>query len=421
MIEKFVFSIVVVLLAVVAQATGQQPVPAFTFICNDGQFQGSGPCPNGGRPDALIQGADGNFFGAAQDSMEGSSTPTGGTVFSLTPSGNFTLLHTFAPGTNKTYPNGNVPGHLTEGPDGKIYGTTLFGGVGACNGYCGSGVLYRVNTDGSGFQVLHRFCSQSNCTDGGGGTLVANPDGNLYGASFTGGTGTSCAPYYQGCGTIFRVTPSTGAYKVVFNFNFTTVGGFPSALTLASDGTFYGLEVGSRGERLFHFTPATDAFHSVPVSFPNFNGLPSRPGSPMVFGPNGNLYGLYVIYAKDGEGLFEVQPDGGNLQLFPFYTTTPAGGSPDGLLLASDGNFWIADYNGKTGYGDIVTLSPANGTLIQTLTPFGGTAAVGAYPAEIIQAKDGTLWGSTYQGGDASANHFADGTVFNLNAGLPPR
>jgi len=38
--EKFVFSIVVVLLAVAAHATGQQPVPAFTFICNDGAFQG---------------------------------------------------------------------------------------------------------------------------------------------------------------------------------------------------------------------------------------------------------------------------------------------------------------------------------------------------------------------------------------------
>jgi hypothetical protein len=45
----------------------------------------------------------------------------------------------------------------------------------------------------------------------------------------------------------------------------------------------------------------------------------------------------------------------------------------------------------------------------------------GAHPAEIIEAKDGTLWGTTYLGGKASKGFFGDGTVFNLNVGLPPR
>ncbi len=341
-----------------------------------------------------------------------------GTVFSLTPAGKFTLLHTFAAGTNKTYPNGNLPGFVAEGSDGKIYGTTLFGGVGGCNGYCGSGVLYRVSKTGTGFQVLHKFCSQSNCTDGGGGALVPNIDGNLYGASFQGGTG-NCGSFYVGCGTIFRVTPSTGAYEVVFNFNGST-DEFPSTIIPASDGTFYGLDSGPQGESLFHYTPATGTFQSVALHFPTFNGLPSS-GFLLAFGANGNFYGLYHIYGKSGEGLFEVHPDGSNLQLFPFYTTRNGGGSPDGLLLATDGNFWVADYNGSSGYGDIITLSPSAGTVIQTLSPFSSSAAVGAYPAEIIQAKDGTLWGSTYQYGKAPAAHFADGTVFSLNAGLPPK
>jgi hypothetical protein len=59
--------------------------------------------------------------------------------------------------------------------------------------------------------------------------------------------------------------------------------------------------------------------------------------------------------------------------------------------------------------------------LLQTFKPFGSSAAVGAYPAVLIQTKDGTLWGSTTQYGKASTNHFADGTVFSLNLGLPPR
>jgi uncharacterized repeat protein (TIGR03803 family) len=414
--RKFAFATFLILLAGSAYAAAPQPVVVTTFICNGNA--GTGSCPNGGRPDSLIQGSDGNFYGAAQDSMEGSSTPSGGTVFSVTPAGKFTLLHTFAPGTNKAYLNGNLPSLVAEGSDGKIYGTTLFGGVGGCNGYCGSGVLYRVSKTGTGFQVLNRFCSLSNCADGGGGPLVPGIDGNLYGASFQGGTG-SCGSFYQGCGTIFRVTPSTGAYDVVFNFPGST-DEFPSSFIPASDGTFYGLDSGPQGQKLFHFTPATGAFQSVALNFPSPNGLPSI-GSSLAFGANGNFYGLYHIYGESGEGLFEVRTDGSNLQLFPFYTTRNGGGSPDGLLLATDGNFWVADYNGNSGFGDIITVSPSTGTVIRRLTPFGSSAAVGAYPAEVIQAKDGTLWGSTYQGGKASAGHFADGTVFRLNVGLPPK
>ena len=417
---KFLLVVIFALLAASAYAANPQPVVVFTFICNTNGFQGSGPCPQGGRPDSLIQGSDGNFYGAAQDSMEGSSTPSGGTVFSVTSAGKFTLLHTFPAGANKTYPNGNLPGLVAEGSDGKIYGTTLFGGVGGCNGYCGSGVLYRVSKNGTGFQVLHKFCSQSNCKDGGGGPVVPDIDGNLYGASFQGGTG-NCGTFYVGCGTIFKVTPSTGAYEVVFDFNTNgSTDEFPSSFIPASDGSFYGLDLGPRGQNLFHYTPSTGAFQSVALNFPTINGLPAH-GDSLAFGANGNFYGLYHVYGESGEGLFEVQPDGSNLQLFPFYTTRSGGGSPDGLLLASDGNFWVADYNGSTGYGDIITLSPATGSVIQTLTPFGASGSVGAYPAEIIQAKDGTLWGSTYQGGKASTGHFADGTVFSLNAGLPPK
>jgi hypothetical protein len=81
----------------------------------------------------------------------------------------------------------------------------------------------------------------------------------------------------------------------------------------------------------------------------------------------------------------------------------------------------MADITGDTGSGNIITISPTDGTLIQTLTPFGESAPVGAYPMELIQAKDGTLWGSTDSFGKATKGHFGDGTVFSLNVGLPPR
>ncbi len=90
--------------------------------------------------------------------------------------------------------------------------------------------------------------------------------------------------------------------------------------------------------------------------------------SGLTFGPNGNLYGLYQAYAEAGTGLFEVEPDGNNLQLFPLYDSV-IGSSPDGLLLASDGHFWMAQYYGGDTYGNIITLSPTDGTSTCTFIP----------------------------------------------------
>jgi uncharacterized repeat protein (TIGR03803 family) len=414
--EKLMLAIFFALLAGTASAGNLQPVAAYTFDCSGSTTLRIGHCQEGGRPVSLIQGADGNFYGSAQVSMEGSLTSVGGDIFSLTPAGTLTVLHTFLPGSKKSYPNGNLPGMLIQGPDGKLYGTTLFGGVDGCDGYCGYGVLYRMNTDGSGFQIVHKFCSDVTCRGLRltASSLVAGKDGNLYGTIGAGGT--------FGYGSIFRIKPSTGAYKIVFNFDFPTDEGATSGVTVASDGTLYAIALGSLPSLLLHYIPATGGLTTAVLNFPVFDGdLPSSPSSGLTLGPNGSLYGLYQIYADNGMGLFEVEPDGSNLQFFPFYTTNVSGGSPDGLLLATDGNFWVADSSGSNSNGDIITISPNDGTLIQTLMPFSQSAAVGDYPMSLTQAADGTLWGTTLQYGASSKGHFADGTIFTLNPGLPAK
>jgi uncharacterized repeat protein (TIGR03803 family) len=420
------------LLACSAYGAGSQPVVAYTFVCNGNPSRGIGPCPDGASPGSLIQGSDGDFYGAATVSsyQNGGLPVNGGTLFSVTPAGKFTLLHTFVQGTSKNFANGEGPVSLIEGPDGNLYGTTASGGKGYenPNGFFGYGVLFRIGKTGSGFQVIHRFCSVTpSCNDGAdpAGGLVVGTDGNIYGATSKGGTGSGCPQ--PACGTIFRVTPSSGAYHIVFNLSAST-GSYPTGLTVAPDGTFYGLTL--QGSALFHYTPATGALQSMALPFPFPSGCSgfacfatSLPGRSLIFGANGSLYGLYTVYDSGGSGLFEVQPDGGNFQLFPEYDTTLAGGGPVGLLLASDGNLWVTDSGnpfaaGSSGYGAIVTLSPSNGAAIQTLTFLGGSA--GSYPADLIQAKDGTLWGDAAGGVVTGSGHFAGGTVFSLNEGLPP-
>jgi uncharacterized repeat protein (TIGR03803 family) len=400
-------SLALLLISAAAYAATSQPVAVTTFACSGNKLQRVGPCPHGGEPSFLIQGSDSNFYGTTFVSSEGNqSQPNGGTVFSVTPSGQFTLLHTFLPGVKNNYPNGNNPGPITEGSDGNFYGVTFNGGV------PGHGVLYRVGRK-AGFKVIHQFCSARNCTDGYlNSSLVSGSDGNLYGLTIAGGTG-NC---FAGCGTIFRVVPATGIYEVVFNFDGKADGDHPISLTLARDGSFYGFS-----GAIFHYVPATGDFQLLPgTTFPSFGNDGSFPTGSMVIA-NGKIYGLYTIYQRGGAGLFEVNLDGTNLNLFPRYNTTVSGGSPSGVLLASDGNLWVAEHVANNFNGDLIALSLSAGTVLKTLKPFGINAAVGALPSALLQVKDGTLWGTTTMFGKVSAGHFGDGVVYSLNAGLPPR
>src|SRR5579864_6106149 len=81
---------------------------------------------------------------------------------------------------------------------------------------------------------------------------------------------------------------------------------------------------------------------------------------PLLFRPNGKLYGLYEIDPEKVSGIFEVEPSGSNLHLFPPYRTSDFG-APVSFLHASDGDFWIAEDSEGVG-GDIVRVSPLNGT-----------------------------------------------------------
>jgi uncharacterized repeat protein (TIGR03803 family) len=409
----FLFVLATTLLAGSAFGAGTQPVVAFTFVCNGSPSLGQGTCPNGAGPTSLIQGSDGNFYGTAMFSAVGQVGNAAGTVFSLTPAGKFTLLHTFLPDAHKNFPNGASPTSLVEGHDGNLYGLTNSGGN-VTGSFAGSGVVFRMSKTGANFRVIHRFCSTATCSDG---VVLASPllvgkDGNLYGATSEGGMGSGCGQ--PACGIVYRVTPPSGTFQVVANFNFSTDGGYPQGLALAPDGTFYGIS--SEGGKLFHFTPATGALQTTAMGFPFPKGCPGVAcfaNGIFAVGPTGNVYGYYSVYDSPDTGIFEVQPDGSNLKFFP------PSGSGANLLLASDGNFWIPN-SASSVSGDIVALSPVDGTVLHTLTPFSPSAPVGTVPSWLIQAKDGTLWGTTSDFGRATSGHFGSGTVYSLKLGLPP-
>jgi hypothetical protein len=76
-------------------------------------------CADGAKPTALIQASDGNFYGTTETSYASHSNTvhiTGGTIFKITPSGQFTLLYTFKPNPKTGYfDQGESANSLAEG------------------------------------------------------------------------------------------------------------------------------------------------------------------------------------------------------------------------------------------------------------------------------------------------------------------
>jgi uncharacterized repeat protein (TIGR03803 family) len=84
-------------------------------------FGTSGPTNGSTYPSSLIQGSDGNFYGTT--TLGGQYGE--GTVYGLTPAGTATVLYSFGTGGNT---DGVRPNGLIQGTDGNFYGTTSTGG-----------------------------------------------------------------------------------------------------------------------------------------------------------------------------------------------------------------------------------------------------------------------------------------------------
>jgi uncharacterized repeat protein (TIGR03803 family) len=171
----------------------------------------------------LLMDTRGNLYGTTQ--AGGSSQ--GGTVFRVTPSGTETVLYAFKGGADGKLPFGS----LAMDKQGRIYGTTSLGGM-----PCGCGTVYRLTPSGTE-TVLYTFQGGA---DGLGplGGVVLDSAGNLYGTTEFGGS-TTCTPVT--CGTVFKVSTSrteTVLHSFVLNGS---DGIIPfSGLLMDKQGNFYG-------------------------------------------------------------------------------------------------------------------------------------------------------------------------------------
>jgi uncharacterized repeat protein (TIGR03803 family) len=162
------------------------PSGTYTVIHNFCSLSG---CTDGSEPTTLVQGADGNIFGTT---VGGGSDGYGwGTVFEITSTNQYIVLDSFD--ILRAHPAG-----LALANDGNFYGTT--GGDGTGTGING-GTIYEVTPQGR-YTQLYTF---SECKGGynPAGPLFQGPDGLIYGTTVYGGyvTPDGCGGY----GTIFTL------------------------------------------------------------------------------------------------------------------------------------------------------------------------------------------------------------------------
>ena len=370
---------------------------------------------NGNEPmGALVQGNDGNFYGTT---IYGGPNNRGN-IFKVTPSGTLTNLYTFCP--QQPCSDGFQPyTGLVKGTDGNFYGVTARGGP------TDHGTIFRI-TPGGTLTTLYGFCASSSCTDGSypHGTLVQSTDGNFYGTTLQGGN-LSCNPN-NGCGTVFKVTPS-GTLTTLYMFcsqSNCADGQYPyDGVIRATDGSFYGtVAFGGNTNCLTGcgtvFKITSSGTYTLLHTFTFADG--SRPWGALVQVSDGNFYGTTAgggsSNCSTGCGtVFKMTAAGSLTSLYSFceQTNCPDGYQPlAGLVQTTNGNLY-----GTTQVGGI-----SNGGVIFQVTPSGAVTTAykfcslsncsdGATPyGPMIQATDGNLYGTTAEGG---ANQ--KGTVFRFS------
>lgn len=164
----------------------------------------------------LVQTDDGSLLGTAEGGGTGHCNSGCGTVFRITPSGTFGVIHSF------NVDDGQQPdGMLMQASDGNIYGTTYIGAL-------GYGTVFKISRNGR-LTTIHRF----NASDGAypTGKLIQATDGNLYGTAEEGGA--------SGVGTVFRITPN-GTMTTLHSFDGTDGLAPFAGVVQHTNGNFYG-------------------------------------------------------------------------------------------------------------------------------------------------------------------------------------
>ena len=276
----------------------------FTTLYNFTAGSGSANS-DGARPQAKLVLSGNTLYGTTQS---GGSWDNG-TVFAVKTDGTgFTNLHSLTGGSEGATPSAGLV--LTNN---TLYGTAQFGGG------SGSGTMFALKTDGTGFRVLHTFAASAspNYINSNGaqptGDLTLSGD-SLFGAASVGGS--------AGNGTVFKVGTDGTAFKTLYTFGLTT-------------------STNSLG------------------SYTNSDGV--EPYAGLILSGN-SLYGTALVGGSGGGGtVFMLSADGTGFSVLHTFTSDysnyDGAQSWAGLILSGNSLYGAAYYGGSSGNGTVFSIS----------------------------------------------------------------
>ncbi len=383
------------------------------------------PTPHGTYPaSTLVADGAGNLYGTANGGANGA-----GVLYTIAKDSQGkwtqTVLHSFKGGTD-----GYAPVQLVVDAAGNLYGFSSGGGTGSCYGGCGEALKFSRNAHGTWLEtVLFNFPATSD-DDIPTGLIVMDRAGNLYGVTAAGGDKATEAVF-----ELSRTASGEWTETVIHNFTGGTDGAYIFGLVADQSGNVFGTTYsGGTGNAcgcgtVFELSPSSTGWtHSIVYSFQGGTGDGSEPFS-LTFDSSGNLFGTtYLggsgIDCQDVGGcgtIFELQSGAGGqwseslLYSFGYSSLFVV---PSTLVIDSSHNLYGTTFYGGTGAicyagcGTVFELSPSGNGLWSETTLYNFKGDRDGYSPNLgLVLSGGAIYGTTSLGGVTEIS----GTIFGLN------
>ncbi|WP_339918248.1 choice-of-anchor tandem repeat GloVer-containing protein [Yeosuana marina] len=308
-------------------------------------FSGS----DGSRPDnGKLCYANGLLYGTTG---KGGSNNMG-VLFSYNPNTEtYTKLHDFDGLNSGRNPYSNV----IIASDGKLYGTTLYGGT---NDF---GTLFEYNIATNTLTKKLDF-DGTNMGENIYGNVIEATNGNLYGVTNRGGI--------YDWGVLYEYNYTTEMYSKLIDFDDTTIGRLPQILLEVENNILYGTASGggtNGSGTIFEYNITTNTFTKKFDFEDSSSG--SSPYLSLIKASNGKLYGFTRNGGANNYGVFYEY----NILLESFNKrldfSSETGFSPTGNLLeASNGNLYgLTFYGGTNNDGTIFEYNISTNTFSKKL------------------------------------------------------
>lgn len=353
----------------------------YSLLHTFGALDSSGDNRDGAFPGvALTRGPGDVFYGMATSGGQNGN----GTIFRITKSGEFTVLHTFsALDANGNNGDGAAPLRtIVIGQNGNLYGTTRLGGQNTCGELPfpnGCGVAWMIDLLGH-FHVLHQFTP----TEGHAASLLQSEDGLFYGCAVWPATSLPNGQSLPS-GILYRMGASGEHFEVLYTFSQTNSDGQNpdgaecyEPLIETKAGVFYGTTTfgGANGNGVvFRFSlsnpDAIEVLHDFSATSNGTNSDGANPFARLTVGDDGTMYSTASSGGEHGSGVvYRIRPDGEFRVLHTFKATNattganPDGAVPDyGVIRKSDNSLIGAAAVG--GNGSSAGIGNSGGTLYE--------------------------------------------------------